>query len=114
MVYDSDPQGLDVLASLNRIGAAINRISQGDRLGVDARLRLIADSAIKVTPGASAVIYTYDQARQAFDPASRVSAPMIRVMTASLNLNCDGSRPFSSNCRGTRYFLAIWSFSLWV
>jgi signal transduction histidine kinase/putative methionine-R-sulfoxide reductase with GAF domain len=84
---DADPRLLDALASLNQIGAAINRIGPGDRAGAPARpgvpvqpegmntmLHLIAESAIKVIPGASAVIYTYDQLRRAFDPASRVSA----------------------------------------
>jgi GAF domain-containing protein len=41
---------------------------------VDATLRLIVESAIQVLPGASAVIYTYDQGRGAFDSISRVSA----------------------------------------
>jgi len=67
-------QLLDALASLNQIGATINRIVPGDRVSVEATLRLIVESAIKVVPGASAVIYTYDQAQRAFDPASRVSA----------------------------------------
>ena len=71
---ETDPRLLDALASLNRIGAAINRISPWD--GGDGRetLRLIAESAIKVVPGASAVIYAYDQAERAFDSTSRVSA----------------------------------------
>ena len=71
---DSDPRLLDALASLNEIGTAINRISLRDIGSVEATLRLIADSAIRVVPGASAVIYTYDQAERAFDLASRVSA----------------------------------------
>lgn len=84
---DADPRLLDALASLNQIGAAINRIGPGDRAGAPAgpgvpveaegmntMLHLIAESAIKVIPGASAVIYTYDQVRRAFDPTSRVSA----------------------------------------
>lgn len=71
---DTHPRLLDALASLNQISAAINRIGPGDRDSVEATLRLIAGSAIKVVPGASAVIYTYDQAQRTFDPASRVSA----------------------------------------
>jgi signal transduction histidine kinase/putative methionine-R-sulfoxide reductase with GAF domain len=67
-------QLLEALASLNQIGTTINRIGPGGCVSVAETLRLIAESAIKVVPGASAVIYTYDQAQRAFDPASRVSA----------------------------------------
>jgi signal transduction histidine kinase len=74
VLSDADPRLLDALASLNQIGASINRIGPGDRVSVEATLHLIAESAIKVVPGASAVIYTYDPARRAFDSASRVSA----------------------------------------
>ncbi|MBN1935973.1 MAG: GAF domain-containing protein [Anaerolineae bacterium] len=82
----TDPRLLDALASLNQIGATINRIGpRADVLSplgrahltdavVQQALRLIVDSAIKVVPGASAVIYTYDRDRQAFDLDSRVSA----------------------------------------
>ncbi len=65
---------LDALASLNQIGATINRIAPGDRASVEAALRLIVESAIKVVPDASAVIYTYNPAQRTFEPASRVSA----------------------------------------
>jgi len=71
---DIDPRLFDALASLNQIGAAINRIGSGDTAGVEATLRLIVESATKVVPGASAVIYTFDPEQQGFDPASRVSA----------------------------------------
>jgi len=71
---DTHPRLLDALASLNQISASINRISPGDQVNVEATLRLIAGSAIKVVPGASAVIYTYDQIQRVFDPTSRVSA----------------------------------------
>jgi signal transduction histidine kinase/putative methionine-R-sulfoxide reductase with GAF domain len=77
-----DPRLLEALASLNQIGAAINRLglrdgagsAQNAAMGVLATLRLIVESAIKVVPDASAVIYTYDEAQYAFDPSSRVSA----------------------------------------
>jgi signal transduction histidine kinase len=73
-VHESESRLLDALASLNQISAAINRMrSEGD-IGVQATLQLIVDSAIKVVPKASAVIYAYDQAQNAFDPSSRVSA----------------------------------------
>jgi signal transduction histidine kinase/putative methionine-R-sulfoxide reductase with GAF domain len=72
--FDADPRLLEALASLNQISATINRIGPGDQVSVEATLRLIVESAIKVMPAASAVIYTYNQARDAFNPASRVSA----------------------------------------
>ncbi|MBN1886661.1 MAG: GAF domain-containing protein [Thermoflexales bacterium] len=71
---EADPRLLEALASLNQIGAAINRLGSRDGISVEATLRLIAESATKVLPGASAVIYTYDPAREAFDLDSRVSA----------------------------------------
>ena len=71
---DVHPRLLDALASLNQIGAAINRIGPADRAGIEATLRLIVESAVKVAPGTSAVIYTYDRAKQALDRASCVSA----------------------------------------
>jgi GAF domain-containing protein len=74
MPIPTDPRLLEALASLNQIGATINRIGPGDCVSVEETLHLIAESAIKVVPGASAVIYTYDQTQRAFDPASRVSA----------------------------------------
>jgi GAF domain-containing protein len=72
----ADSRLLEALASLNQIGAAINRIGPGERerVSMEATLRLIAESAIKVVPGSSAVMYTYDQAKPDFDPSSRVSA----------------------------------------
>jgi signal transduction histidine kinase/putative methionine-R-sulfoxide reductase with GAF domain len=77
-----DPRVLHALASLNQIGEAINRLSPGVESGgtgqradpVAETLQLIVHSAIRVLPGASAVIYTYDQQRRSFDLRSRVSA----------------------------------------
>ena len=79
---NTNPRVLVALDSLNQIGAAINRLnardgtesglSTGDR--VKATLRLIVESALKVLPGASAVIYAYVQAQRVFDLSSRVSA----------------------------------------
>ncbi|RPI33764.1 MAG: GAF domain-containing protein [Chloroflexota bacterium] len=68
-----EPLFSEVLARLNEIGATINRIGSGDQSNVARGLNLIVESAIKVVPGASAVIYTYDEGLHAFDPASRVS-----------------------------------------
>ncbi|MGC8878535.1 MAG: GAF domain-containing protein [Anaerolineae bacterium] len=75
MEYANDPRLLKALSSLNRIGAAVNRIGAHNVADdVATTLRLIAESAIKVVPGASAVIYACYPDRIAFDPASRVSA----------------------------------------
>jgi signal transduction histidine kinase len=70
----ADPRLLDALASLNEIGAAVNRISPRDIGSVEATLRLIVESAIEVIPGTSAVIYTYDRDARSFDLGSRLSA----------------------------------------
>jgi signal transduction histidine kinase/putative methionine-R-sulfoxide reductase with GAF domain len=87
---NADSRLLDALASLNEIGAAVNRISprdvgnlalrrppsesRGADEGVEATQRLIAESAIEVVPGTSAVIYTYDRDARSFDLGSRLSA----------------------------------------
>ena len=65
---------LEVLASLNQISDAINHIGPGDASNSGVSLQLIVESAIRVVPGSSAVIYTYDQARGEFEAESRVSA----------------------------------------
>jgi signal transduction histidine kinase len=73
---------LEALASLNQISSAINRIGSDDP-GKTSRdfvissadsLQLIVESAIRVVPGSSAVIYTYDETRGVFERESRVSA----------------------------------------
>ena len=65
---------LEVLASLNQISDAINHIGPGDAGNSGISLQLIVESAIRVVPGSSAVIYTYDQATGRFEAESRVSA----------------------------------------
>ncbi len=65
---------LEVLASLNQISDAINHIGPADAGNIGANLQLIVESAIRVVPGSSAVIYTYDQATGRFEAESRVSA----------------------------------------
>ncbi|HXD11140.1 MAG TPA: GAF domain-containing protein, partial [Anaerolineales bacterium] len=71
---DTDPRLLEALRILNQISNAINRISSEDASPNDFSLQLIVDSAIRVVPGSSAVIYTYDQATGTFESESRVSA----------------------------------------
>ena len=67
-----DQRLLNTLASLNRIGAAINRIGVEENNNPEAVLHLIAKTAVKVMPGATAMVYPYDQARHAFLPESLV------------------------------------------
>ncbi len=69
-----ESQLLEVLASLNQISDAINHIGPGDANNGGVSLQLIVESAIRVVPGSSAVIYTYDQAKGEFEAESRVSA----------------------------------------
>src|SRR4030095_4918570 len=71
---ETDPRLLEALASLNQISDAINRIGSNDADQNDLSLQLIVDSAIRVVPGSSAVIYTYDQKTGMFENESRVSA----------------------------------------
>jgi len=70
----TDPRLLEVLASLNEIGATVNQIGLDGTVSIETTLNLIVKSAIRVVPGASAVIYTYDVAQDNFIHASRVSA----------------------------------------
>lgn len=65
---------LDVLARLNRIGEAISRMGTGDEARLEDILRLIVESAVKVVPDASAIIYAYDTSTDHFDVNSRVAA----------------------------------------
>jgi signal transduction histidine kinase len=71
---ENDALLLAALARAVEIGASINRLGPADPAGVQATLRLIVESAIAIAPDVSAVIYTYDARRRAFDPASRVAA----------------------------------------
>lgn len=71
---ETDPRLLEALASLNQISDAINRIGSEEADQNDLSLQLIVDSAIRVVPGSSAVIYTYDQTTGRFENESRVSA----------------------------------------
>jgi GAF domain-containing protein/nitrogen-specific signal transduction histidine kinase len=71
---ETDPRLLEALASLNQISSAINQIGSEDADQNDLSLQLIVESAIRVVPGSSAVIYTYDQKTGMFEKESRVSA----------------------------------------
>jgi len=71
---ENDPLLYEALASLNQISSAINRIAPGDLGSGDVSLQLIVEGAIRVVPGSSAVIYTYDETHDLFETESRVSA----------------------------------------
>ena len=68
---ETDPRLLEALASLNHISDTINRINADDADQNDLSLQLIVESAIRVVPGSSAVIYTYDQNTGMFENESR-------------------------------------------
>jgi signal transduction histidine kinase len=70
----TDPRLLEALASLNEIGATVNQIGLDGTVSVETTLNLIVQSATRVVPGASAVIYTYDIVQENFIHTSRVSA----------------------------------------
>lgn len=97
---------LEALASLNQISGAINRIGSDDVTSSAESalhsLQLIVESAIRVVPGSSAVIYTYDETRGLFERESRVSAaPLVKGEGpgARENITDDLPRP---NGIGTR------------
>jgi signal transduction histidine kinase/putative methionine-R-sulfoxide reductase with GAF domain len=71
---DNDPRLLEALRILNQISLAINRIGSEDASQNALSLQLIVESAIRVVPGSSAVIYTYDQTVGKFEKEMRVSA----------------------------------------
>ena len=81
---DSNPRLLEALAILNQISNAINQIGSDDAVPSDLSLQLIVDSAIRVVPGSSAVIYTYDRATDSFEVKSRVSAEPEERKSASV------------------------------
>ncbi len=69
---------LEALASLNQISGTINRIGSEDVISSADSLQLIVESAIRVVPGSSAVIYTYDESRGIFERESRVAARPVK------------------------------------
>jgi signal transduction histidine kinase/GAF domain-containing protein len=91
---ETDPRLLEALASLNQISNAINRIGADDADQNDLSLQLIVESAIRVVPGSSAVIYTYDQKTGMFEAESRVSAePEGRRPSSAADHPDDAPRP---------------------
>ncbi|RPJ25782.1 MAG: GAF domain-containing protein [Chloroflexi bacterium] len=96
---ETDPRLLEALASLNQIGGAINQIGPSDAGSNDVSLQLIVESAIRVVPGSSAVIYTYNQGTDEFEKESRVSAEADGHAPASANRPDDAPRPNGSGMR---------------
>lgn len=91
---ETDPRLLEALASLNQISDAINRIGSTGVDQTDLSLQLIVDSAIRVVPGSSAVIYTFDQTTGMFENESRVSAePEGRRPASTIDQPNDAPRP---------------------
>lgn len=91
---ETGPRLLEALASLNQISDAINRIGSGDADQNASSLQLIVDSAIRVVPGSSAVIYTHDQTTGLFENETRVSAePDVSKPLAGLDHPDDVPRP---------------------
>lgn len=90
---ETDPRLLEALRILNQISNAINHIGSDDGQN-DFSLQLIVNSAIRVVPGSSAVIYTYDQSTGAFEKESRVSAePDGRKSLSAVEKPDDAPRP---------------------
>lgn len=96
---ETDPRLLEALASLNQISNTINHIGPSDAVNTDMSLQLIVESATRVVPGSSAVIYTYDQASATFEAESRVSAEAEGQSSPSIDRPDDAPRP---NGIGTR------------
>ena len=91
---DTDPRLLESLRILNQISNAINHIGLDDASQNDLSLQLIVNSAIRVVPGSSAVIYTYDQTTNTFENESRVSAePEGRKQPLGMDKPDDAPRP---------------------
>jgi GAF domain-containing protein len=91
---ETDPRLLEALRILNQISNAVNRIGSENASQNDLSLQLIVNSAIRVVPGSSAVIYTYDQSTGMFEKESRVSAePGWRKPPSTVDRPDDAPRP---------------------
>jgi len=89
-----DSRLLEALDSLNQISYTINRLAPGDQINISETLQLIVESAIRVIPGSSAVIYTYNENGEMFERESRVFAGPDGIPPASPNLKVeDQPRP---------------------
>lgn len=93
------------LDSLNQISAAINRMGSANQASFEETLFLIAESATRVVPSASAVIYVYNQEHATFDSSPRVSAGerAIPVVGDEPRANGMGVRALSQHRRVLSY-----------
>src|SRR5688572_15196150 len=107
---ETDPRLLEALASLNQISDAINRIGSDDADQNDLSLQLIVESAIRVVPGSSAVIYTYDQSTGMFENESRVSAEPKGHAPSTTDHPDDAPRPHGSGMRTIQRRRRIFSY----
>ena len=71
--HTQDEWMLEILSRLNQVGKALNQGISSDIESISAQFRLIVDNTVVLIPGASAVIFIYDESSQEFDPSSRVS-----------------------------------------
>lgn len=81
---------LQALAKLNQIGAAINRQGSDDLVSLEDTLNMIVASAAEVVPGSSAVIYTYDEAQDRFEAASRASNGLAGMLAGPVQNDLPG------------------------
>jgi GAF domain-containing protein len=107
---ETDPRLLEALASLNQISDTVNRLGPGDTASIDESLPLIAESATRVVPGSSAVIYTYDQTSRAFEAESRVSAEADGQPAREVNHPDDIPRPNGIGARAIQRRHRIFSY----
>ena len=89
---ETDPRLLEALAILNQISNAINNINSDEAAQNVLSLQLIVDSAIRVVPGSSAVIYTYNQSTNTFETESRVSSSVKNHLSKE-ERDADSPRP---------------------
>jgi len=92
----SDRRTLDALASLEQVGAAVNRIEPGDRKSATAALQQVATCVVQALPGSATAIYAYDPTWRRFDPAFRVSAGVWTRRAGVLCVDLGQRRPFDA------------------
>lgn len=83
----------EALASLNQISNAINQISASDEDQHDQSLALIVQSAVRVVPGASAVIYAYNDSTGKLENEKRASVSPEGQPSALGAVSNDAPRP---------------------
>lgn len=103
-----DPRLLEALRILNQISDAINHIGMDDIRQHDASLELIVSSALRVAPGSSVVIYTYDQAAGKFENVSRLSAGSEGAPAPNPNLS---PRPHGIGLRAIQRRQRVFSYA---